>query len=398
MIDLEKVRPGALIGAVVALILGIVVIMGMICEVGSNEYVVIQSAFTGDLSCYTQPGPVGQWFGRVTKYPRRSTYDFSHKDTRKTIRFNDGGHGYLYGSISWEMPSDCKSIIALHKTFGSAEGVDTQAVSKMIDSAIFLTGPLMSSTESSGERRTELVQDISDQAENGVYQTEVLTKDVTDPLSGEKKTANVVQIMHDAKGNVLRQQSSVLTEFGIRLLPLSINNIVYEDAVEKQIQARQRSITDVQIAMANARKAEQDAITIEKQGEATAAQAKWAQEKVKATEVTKAQQELEVQQLNTQKAALFKQQQILEGEGVAEAKRLAMQANGALDAKLEAYVKVQGLWADAFAKYSGNMVPQINMGGSSGSSMANAQGLMELLTAKTAKDLGIDMSIEGKKH
>jgi len=51
---------------------------------------------------------------------------------------------------------------------------------------------------------------------------------------------------------------------------------------------------DVATAMANSRKAEQDALTVAKQGEAAAAKAKWAQEAVKAQAVTQAQQEKEV--------------------------------------------------------------------------------------------------------
>src|SRR5262249_24907341 len=149
--------------------------------------------------CYTDPGVKWQGFGKVTKYPRRALYAFNVKDidaktgaigprdTSKKLRFNDGGHANLYGAINWDMPLSCAEIVAVHKTFGSPEGVDSAAVSKMIDSAVYLAGPLMSSTESSGERRAELVQYISDQAENGVYVTHVVEKEIIDPLSQTKK-------------------------------------------------------------------------------------------------------------------------------------------------------------------------------------------------------------------
>jgi hypothetical protein len=47
------------------------------------------------------------------------------------------------------------------------------------------------------------------------------------------------------------------------------------------------------------------------------------------------------------------------------------------------------------AKYQGNWVPQI-MTGTSGQSVNAATQMMELLSIKAAKDLGLDMTIPGK--
>jgi hypothetical protein len=166
------------------------IVMNLTENLSASEIMVVQSPVSGDLACYTDPGVKWQGFGAITKYPRRDTYEFATDgkiDTSKKLRFNDGGHANLYGSVSWEMPLDCPSIINIHKTFGSKYGVENAAVSKMIDSAVYLAGPLMSSTESSGERRADLVQYINDQAERGVYVTQVVDKEVTDPLSGQKK-------------------------------------------------------------------------------------------------------------------------------------------------------------------------------------------------------------------
>src|SRR5215831_9908374 len=60
----------------------------------------------------------------------------------------------------------------------------------------------------------------------------------------------------------------------------------------------------VQTAIANSKKAEQDAITTELQGKAAAAKAKWEQEVIKAQAITQAQQEKEVAALQVQTALL----------------------------------------------------------------------------------------------
>src|SRR6187402_3032671 len=63
----------------------------------------------------------------------------------------------------------------------------------------------------------------------------------------------------------------------------------------------------VQTAIANSKKAEQDAITTELQGKAAAAKAKWEQEVIKAQAITQAQQEKEVAALNAETALLSSQ-------------------------------------------------------------------------------------------
>lgn len=368
----------------------------------AHEIMVIQSPVSGDLAVYTDPGIKWQGWGKITKYPRRAQYSFmataNDEGNSKKLRFNDGGHGNLSGAVSWEMPLSPNEIINIHKTFGNTEGVEQQAVAKMIDAAVYLAGPLMSSTESSGERRAELVQYINDQAENGVYVTIVKEKDVIDPITNAKKTITYTEIVRDDKGMPKRQQGSILAEFNIKLLPMSINELKYDAVVEDQIKQRQVATTQVQIAQANARKAEQDALTTEKQGQATAAKSKWEQETIKAKEVTLAQQKLEVAELAAKEAEQYKREQILRGEGEAARKRLVMEADGALDAKLAAWIKTQEYWAKAVGQYQGQWVPSIMMGQQNQTNTNGAQVLVDMLTAKTAKDLGLDMTMSGKNQ
>lgn len=370
----------------------------------ATDILVIQSVF-GELTVHTVPGPHWQGFGTVSTYPRQAQYSFCSMGEgilcegstapSKKLRFNDGGHANLNGFVLWEMPVDAKSIIEIHKRFGGAEAVQSRAVAKMIDGAVYLAGPLMSSTESSGSRRAELVQVINDQAENGVYVTHSENITVVDPITKEQKTESVTKIAMGPNGLPKRQQGSVLAELNIKLQPMSISELTYDDIVEKQIKQRQEATTAVQIAVANSIRAQQDAKTAEATGMAKAATAKWAQEVLKATEVTKAQQALEVAQLDAKTAEQTKQTQVLLGQGEAERKRLVMSADGALTAKIDAWTKAQGYWADAYARNTSAMVPQIVMGGGDGAntnSVNSMQNIMSLVGIKAAKDLGLDLS------
>lgn len=414
----KNMRLGAVIASFVVGLALLVSIPQLVENLDASEIMVIQSPFTGKLSVYTEPGPQFQFFGKVTKYPRQSQYSFCSTMVQdgtdaqghpvfkevmcdgatteaKRLRFNDGGHANLNGSVNWEMPLDTESIINIHKKFGSAAGVETRAVGKMIDAAVYLAGPLMSSTESSGARRSELVQYINDQAENGVYVTSV-HNEVSKDAGGNDVTTTTTEIVRDDKGNPKRQQGSILSDFNIKLLPLSISELKYDSIVEKQIAQRQNATTAVQIARANATKAEQDAITVEAEGKAKAAAAKWTQEAINAKEIAEAQKKVTVAQQAALEAEQYKKEQILRGEGEAERKRLVMAADGALDPKLKAYIEVNKAYATAIAQYQGNWVPGVVMGneGAKGAS-SGAQSMIDLFTVKTAKELNLDMSVTG---
>lgn len=97
-----------------------------------------------------------------------------------------------------------------------------------------------------------------------------------------------------------------------------------------------------------------------------------------------------------QGAEFYKKEQILRGEGESERKRLVMNADGALDKKLEAYVKVQGLYADAIKGYQGQWVPGVVMGGSGQGGGNGALTLMEILATKAARDLAVDLRAAGE--
>jgi regulator of protease activity HflC (stomatin/prohibitin superfamily) len=391
---------GIVVAAVV--VIGIpVMAMNMYENVDAHEIMVVQSPVSGSLSVYTDSGWKWLGFGKYTKYPRRAQYSFSSsKDQGSKVdesietRFNDGGTAHLSGVVSWDMPLDTAKVIQIHREFGSFEAIEQQLIRPMIEKVVYTVGPTMSSTESSAERRPEIPQYIDDQLVNGPYLTHTKSVIQHDPLTNTDKEAKIVEIVVGTDGHPARSAPSQITDHGIRLYPVTINKIRYNDIVEGQIAERQKATTQVQISQANARRAEQDAITTAKQGEANAAKAKWEQETINAKEIALAEKNKQVAILAAQQAEAYKQQQILEGQGDAEKKRLVINADGALTQKLETYKEVQSAWADAFAKYQGNIVPNTVFGGGSGAGANGAQTFMEIMTAKAAKDLNLDLSVK----
>lgn len=392
-----------LVAGVVAIILGIIFIANSVTTVAADEIVVKQNFLDGKLQVWNTPGVHWQNFGRLTVYKRSAQYSFDVKpadpnvkdskpvDETIQVRFNDGGHGNVGGSLRYDLPNDEAKMLKLHSTYHSMEAINHDLIRQVVNKSVFMTGPLMSSRESYAEKRADLINYISDQILHGVYRTVRHTVKETDIISGQEKTVDKVV---PKEGE--REEISPIEIFGISVYNIAVNKINYDPTIEKQIEQQQQATMAVQQAMVDARKAEQAAITTAKQGEADAAKAKWAQEVIKATEITKAQQDKDVATLQATKnkevaalaldtAKLEAQTTMTNAKADSDARKLAMAADNALEKRLNAYVEVNKAWATAYA--SQRPTPDIQMG--AGSSGPNASQLMELWTAKAAKDLGV---------
>lgn len=390
-----------LVVAVVSIIATLIMAPMLMMNVDAKEIVVRQTV-GGELEIYTDPGYKWRGFGKVTRYSRRDQFSFAARiDQGKSLdesiqtRFNDGGHANISGTLNWAMPLSAERIIRLHKDFGSTRAIEQQLMRTAVQKVIYNVGPTMSSTESSAEKRPDIPKYIDDQLVNGSYLTKTVQKMEKDPINGQEKSVNVVVIAMDDKGLPLRESKSQLTEYGLQLQPVAIDNIKYDGPVEAQIIERQKATTAVQISRANQIKAEQDKITTISEGEQKAAKAKWEQEVVNAKVIAEAQQKVQVAQAELQASELFKKSETLRGEGEAARKRLVMEADGQLDKKLDAVVKINAMYAQAIKEAQpGAWSPQVVMGNSGqGNGGSNASALVDLLTAKTSRELGVDLSV-----
>jgi hypothetical protein len=378
----------AIAGVVVTCLLLVFVVFfagRMFESVDANEIVVIQDPIDGDLHWYTSPGTYWQNFGKATSYPKRSKFE-----TEQTARFNDGGHGTMKElSIQWEMPMDVQHLTELHTKFGSAEAIEKSLIAPVVVKSVYMTGPLMSSKESYAEKRNYLISYVEDQIAHGVYKTTQQDVRQEDPLTKQEKTVVTVTIVQK-NGVPDRQEESPLDRFGIRTSNFSFKTLEYDAAVEAQIQGQQKITMDVQTAIAESRKAEQRKLTVEAQGAASAAEAKWQQEVVKAKAMTEAQQQLEVSTLQAKAAEQYKIAALLKAEGDAGYRRKMMEADNALQQRLDAAVKINAQYADAIKNFQGALVPNVVMGGG-GKEGGNGSvaDLISLLVAQTAAQTGL---------
>ena len=161
-----------------ALIMCIIYSGSMYEEVNADEIVVIQHPVSGKLDVITSAGTYPQYFGTATHYKKRKTIWFSAAKTEGDttdrsikIRFNDGGHAQVNVSASIELPLAEESIRQIHTKWGSQESIERDLVTTVLQKSVYMTGTLMSSKESSAEKRNDLIYYVEDQASKGVYKT-----------------------------------------------------------------------------------------------------------------------------------------------------------------------------------------------------------------------------------
>lgn len=391
-----------IIKGAILVIIGIVALSfssSVVEDVPADEIVINQMPISGELLFWTTPGLKGQWGGSTTLYQKSFQIWFSDKDNQGAeeddeipVLFNDGGNGYISGSIRILLPLDATHLRLIHTTFGSMQNLIHELVKPTVTKVVFATGPLMNSYESYAAKRTDFIRYIEDQLRNGVYRTYSREKTVQDEFSGKDKIVKVAELDSNvtSPGGIERQEEAPFEKFGLTIAAVSIERIRYEESIMQQIASQQRAQMEVQTAIAETKKQEQQLIQEEKKGQKDATVSKWKQEVIKAQKITLAEQEKEVARLEKEAAEFTKQKEILLGQGESERKRLVMSADGQLSMKLQTYEKVQQMWADAVAKYGGNWVPTTVMGSTGSSGMNGAQAFMEIMTMQAARDLNFN--------
>jgi membrane protein involved in colicin uptake len=202
-----------------------------------------------------------------------------------------------------------------------------------------------------------------------------------------------VDILRNPQGQPQRAEVGQLAAFNVKTFNFAIENLDYDSQVTDQIKKQQDITMAVQTSIAQAKQAEQDALTARAKGEANIAQTRAQQEVEKTAAVVQAEKARDVAKLKAEEAKFYEQEKLTRASADAEAARKMITADGALDKKLATYERVQANWAAALATSRQPLVPSTVIGGGSGGGSAgNVQSLLDMLTAKTAKELTLDIT------
>lgn len=368
--------------ALIAIVVAIFVFKGIAEDADKSKNYVCQMPITGEYHVWTDGGLKGQWFGHVEPYSKTSQVEFtglekneggyvaSGKNPAAALTFNDKGRGMIVGSFRVVLPNDEFNMKNIQQDFGSEETLINNIIRPTLYKVVTSCGPLMSSMESVSETRTDLIQYITDQLNNGVYKTRVVKFEEVNELTGETEMRSKAERIFDslAPGGWQRQETSPFSQYGIKCGLVSITDIKYDASTQQQIDAQKDANLAQITAKTKSLEAIQRTIQITEEGKAATEKARWDQEQKKIVSVTKAEEEREVARLAAEKAEFEKQKVIAEGEAAAAANRAKVAAGlTPQDAAEWKYKTAVGV-AEAFAKVQ---LPKVVMSGGSGNGSAD---------------------------
>lgn len=415
---------------VLLLIIGLICAGSLVETVEKGTYQIKQAAITGTMSAKMTPGIWGQYFGDIDVWPKAETYFFTQgndtkgdvdEDTSIEVRFNDGSMCKISGTLRIIMPTSEAQAISLvtergHKTY---KDVQEKLIKPTVRNVLRSTANLMSARESYSEKRLDFITWTRDQITNGVYKTKEEVKEVEDLVTGEK-TWKKIKVIREHEGIPLYEQNP-MRETGIVLANFEIKQFIYEKKVQAQISKQQEARMAVETAKAKAEEAKQDELKAVAEGKKNVAIAKYEKEQEKVKAVVDAQKEKEVQELDAARdknvaviagekrkevasldrdaAKLKKEELILIGQGKAEAKKLVLAADGALEQKLRT---IEAMNRDAMNALAKRAVPTNYFAGSGGKEGSNGSyddellRTMKLINTQMIKTLNVDTTIKSK--
>ena len=314
---------------------------------------------------------------------------------KQMIRFGgDATSANISGIVQYILPMDEKEMIEMHNAHRTPQSLVSKRLAPYTKECLQSSAQLMSSEVHYSGGRAQMAQDFQDQLKNGVFILKTIDKVVYDSLEKENKRVYETNPLTDKNGNVKRKVSSI-KEYGITVADAAVTDVDYEERVDNMLAKKIDASTKASVAKQELLTAQQQQLTAKAKGEQKLVEIEYQQKQEQTKQIVAAQtkvevakQDMEQQRIQAQAADLEARKVKTLADAEAYAKQRVMQADGALDKKLAAYQNVQKYWSDAFARYQGNMVPYYQSGGSSGNGGVN---FMELMGAKAAKDLSLEL-------
>lgn len=378
----------------------------------AGERIVVEKS-NGDISVQFQPGMFyAGFFSKETEWPNQISVKYTDSvanyelidntiDIGKiSIRFGggDASTAYISGIVQFVLPNDEKDMIEMHVTHRTPQSLVTKRLAPYTKECLQSSAQMMTSEMHYSGGRATMSQDFFDQLKNGVFLLKTIDKIQYDSLEKENKRVYETYIIKDVNGNPKRKNSSI-KEYGITIADAAITDVDYEDRVDAMLAKKIDAATKASVSKQELITAQQQMLTAKAQGEKDLVETEYKKRQEQLTKIVAAQTDVELAEQDRKKQEVAYQAAILEAKKTKELadaeaykKRKLMEADGALQARLDAYVKVQLAWAEAFANYEGNVVPTMYSG--SGVPMNGFNSLVDMLAYKTAKEMNVELNMK----
>lgn len=449
-VGLKKDVPGAAAfkaGLLVLAALGFLVgLFKWIFFYAEPGYVYHVRTITGDEKVVSDVGYNTYLFGRVNAWKRAMTVqavagDISEMNAENdssdtsavipplSIMFLDQVDAHAEATVRFAMPSEREAFLHLAHEYRTPENLLRTALVPAFKETMQATASLMSAEDYYSGGRTEFNSEFEHQMELGIYvvkREEVVTHSNRKQMGSanvalgtqqeeygdETKTSFVVRKMTDEQGQPLRKKQG-FEEFAISVVDARVTEMKPNQKFVERMQLKQKASADRAIAREQRIQEEEQRLLAIAKGEREVAerqaQAKVAQiqktteaETDKQLAITEAEKikvqasiTRETAQINLEKARIESETQRTLADAESYQKRVILEADNALAQKLEAEIRIQQLWAQAYAK---RQVPTNVFGASDKAGVpvgsdGEVKAFMQMLTLDAAQRLNYDRNI-----
>lgn len=378
-------------------------------------------------------------WGRSTSWPQYITVSHTNDPNADSsslappyrVRLADNWVGDVTQTTRFGIPQDEEQFLKMARDFRSPERLITTTLKPAVTASLDSVANLFTMEEYyAGGKRDQFKTEYSDAVEKGrarVHQIEVFTSgseqsraapsnsDVAQDTSDVGDTSGrriIMKKVTDNSGNDIRIIHDYVS-YGITVSSAILENLDPDDRFEEQIQARKDAASRRIVAREERLEQEEQRLLAIQEGETNIAKRQAEERAVQIQATTKAEtakklaliaaeQQRAQAEIAKQTAEIRLEQTRIDAEGrriAAEAeayeKSVILEADGALQAKLAAWVEAQKSWSSAAAQIN---VPTTvfasgENSGSTGSALGTVDQFMQLMMMKSAKDLGLDTRI-----
>lgn len=345
----------------------------------------------------------------------------------QTLVFLDQVDAEVTATARFLLPDDETSFLLLARQFRSPENLLRTELIPAFQETLGSTASLLSAEEYFSGGRTQFNTEFQNQMEQGIYNVrrretmQRVSRSQTSSANAslgmdqqdfgdDQQVVFVVEKILDANGQPLRKSQN-FSKFGISVVSARITDVNPNSRFRERMEQKQAAAAARAVAREQRVQEEEQRLLAITRGEREVAE-RQAQAKViqieqttqaeteKQLVITQARQrneqaEIERQTalINLERAKVDAESKRVAADAAAYEKRAILEADNALQQKLEAYVEAQKFWADAFAKR--NVPTQVFGANQSGVGQdSDIQTFMDIMTMKAAKDLSFDPSIE----
>ncbi|MBI6885149.1 SPFH domain-containing protein [Pseudomonas putida] len=390
----------------------------------------------------SETGYAFRWFGPATAWPREMTVQ-SVADIRSLPKGDFDGIGSsvipafpitFLGGVTGTVDSNIRIILPngdqflqLAKSYRNPENFVVQSVIPIVKNTLQSTAQMMSADDYFGGGRSEFARSFADQMAEGIFLVRPVEKQIHNTrmaaqgavaqdgkdqgeFGGGQSTIIVTEKVIGKDGLPVRLERQ-FGKLGILLADANVLNIDPNEQFKKRMVDVQTSQAQLMVARQGRQTADEQKKLVTAKGEMEVEEKRQItlRDQVEKTtnaetakrlviiEAEREQQKAEIErktaQVQFEKAQIDAQTTKALADAEAYKKRVVIQANGALEQKLAAIIQINKDWAAAAQNAP---VPGVVMGGGSGSvsRQADIGSLMEIMAAKAAKDLQLDMQVK----